>query len=444
MQIKSHPKLKFSTSQIIGLTVALLVFSTGLTISLLTWANLSTQLNLSLHTNAQRQLQHLTVTIAPSMLVKDRVSLNIILREWGQSAELSLIQVFDTNQQLLAEIGQADDNTPELSQAITQDNIAIGSLRATLDASSIKAITTRYLMLGITASLLCALLSGLASLGLAEYFLSYVRRLNRRLEQWHPTQNALELPRTPFLPELKHLHHHLHSITQRHQQQQAVAQALAPFSHRQEHAPLDLKYHACALLFIEIQNLETLQQQLNAEQLIQLINKYYQLLVQTAKLYHGRLERYAGNGAVMLFGLNHPNPEQDAKHCLYAAQLFLGLIDQAAPEHPIEFRLAAHWGDILLAPITETKSGRYDLIGDTLHWAAHLASHSNAQQLLVSQALHQHIAQQEQFTWQQGPEVSDLFGQQQQCRWLEKLADKQHALISRQIQHISKLLTTPD
>ena len=146
----------------------------------------------------------------------------------------------------------------------------------------------------------------------------------------------------------------------------------------------------------------------------------------------------------MLFGMNGHQTDDErshhALHCLYAAQLFLGLIQHTGQDHDTpapQLRLAAHWGPVLLAPVDGGNAGVHcDLIGDTLHWAAHLASSGREQQLLVSEALRNHIRNSEDIHWQNGPLVSDLHGGEQATHWLQQLEDKHQLLISRQIKHI--------
>lgn len=443
---------KLNLSQISGLLAAALVLVTGLLISWLTWSHLQEQLSLRLQQDAQRQLQRLTVAIAPSLLLQDRVSISVTLQEWVRGPELDAIRVLNNNQQLIAESGRAGTGGIELSQPVTQDNVAIGVLRADLNLQPAQQTAGRYLALGMIATAFCALLAGLAVFALAERYLGYVRQLQQRLQQWQQnTSTLLELPATPALAELQELHQTLSTLVRRQQQQQAIQQALARFSAgRPPAAGTSLQYHDCAVLFIEIEDLDSLQASLSADELTDNLNRYYRLLTQAAKLYNGKLDRYIGNGAVMLFGMNGEHDQQErnhhALHCLYAAQLFLGLIRNCQPEPQtpcIRFRLAAHWGPVLLAPLDDGSAMHCDLLGDTLHWAAHLAHHSGEQQLLVSQTLQQCIAGEQEVQWQTGPVITDLHGREQHHVWLQQLPAKQQSLINRQIRHITAMATAP-
>lgn len=437
---------KLTFSQGAGASVAAIVLLTGFLVCLLTWVNLNNVLMQKSQMDAQRQLQRLALTLAPSIITQDRISLTIMLNEWGQESDLYGIQIFNSNQQLLAEQGRLIADANEISQVITQDNVVIGSLRASPNYSSVQHITYRYLGLGVFATLLCSLLAGLSAWVLADYFLGYLHRFANAVESWQQTDGeALILPAAPLLPQLQRLHQAFEFCAEQQLKHQDIEQAVEQFAGNAKAHSTAARYHSCALLFIEISNLHDLQKTLTATELITILNRYYWLLVQAGKLYHGRLERYAGNGAVLLFGMHDPsqpatNTAQDALHCLYTAQLFLGLVkkEQQKNQQPfIDFRLAAHFGEVLFAPIAYLQPGRHDLVGDTLHWAAHLASMSTEQNLLASEAFYTHLQDMENVSWKQGQEVNDLHGNSQKSWWLETLPEKQQALIGRQINHIS-------
>lgn len=447
MSAKQRIWQNLNLSQLSGLLAALLVLLTGLFISLLSYSHLYEQLQQRTQQDIGRQLQRLTLTLAPSLLRQDRVSLNVTLTEWARGPEIDAIRVLNANRDVLAEIGRATEHSIEISQSITQDLLAIGILRADVNYQTAKHMAQRYLAFGLMASSFCALLAALLVYALTERYLGYLRKLRPLLQQWQQdTQQALELPKAPVLAELQELHQTLTHISEQQSQQLAINAAVSRFSAAQLSASTGeaLRYHDCALLFIEIHNLHELQSRLSADQLTSILNRYHRLLSHAAKLYNGKLDRYIGNGVVMLFGMNSDDHSRNqALHCLYAAQLFLGLIRHVRDNDPsseaVQFRMAAHWGPVLLSSTNANNPNQYDLIGDTLHWSAHLASHNERAQLLVSQALHEHLPEMNNLTWKNGPLISDLHGQEQASFWLEQLSDKQQLLIQRQIRHLTML-----
>lgn len=427
-------------SQVSGLIAAALVLGIGLLIALLTASHLNTTLKQHTEAEARQQLERLTIALAPSLLQQDRISLNITLQDWIKSSDFVAIRAFNNNQQLIAEIGASKDGATEIMQAVTQDNVAIGLLRAQFTQDFAEQAVVRYLALGIMATGFSALLAGLLIFVLAERYVGYVRKLQRQLSSWQQGGELL-LPKRPLLPDLQTLHSTLERVVAHEKQQQAMQDALGRFG-AATLTPVQgsLQYRDCAMLFIEIQNLKQLQENLSAKELTLAINHYYQQLLAACKLYNGRLERYAGNGAVVLFGMQHSDKNQDALHALYTAQLFLGLVQEEAKttQSKVEFRIAMHFGAVLFAPVAHLDFNRLDLIGDTLHWAAHLASSSEEGRVLASQTL-KDCVQESEIMWQSGPEVTDLYGERQASFWLESLAPKQQQLIGRQVKQLVRL-----
>ena len=105
---------KLNLSQSCSLFVASFVFITGLILSFISWSNLNNQLSATQLKSIHQQLQRLTISIAPSLLLHDRISLNVTLQEWTKASEINFIRVLNTSHQALAEAGQQKKNSIEI------------------------------------------------------------------------------------------------------------------------------------------------------------------------------------------------------------------------------------------------------------------------------------------------------------------------------------------
>lgn len=432
---------KLNISQASGLFVALMILITGLIISGLTYNQQRSHGLASIKLQTQLQLQRLSLALAPSLLRQDRVSLNLTLNEWQKGQEIRAIRILNTDREVLAETGRFLNSLELITQTITQDNLAIGLLQASIDDSAAENDARRYFSFSLLASALIALIGALITYQLADRLFLYLRRLPGKLTSWQQGE-TLELEE-PALSDFSELHNCLIEISTQEQQRRAVEQALQQFICDDNNNPSDnYRYQDCAMLYIEIQELEVLQSRLTANELSILLNQYHKLLNQAAKLYNGKLDRFQGDGIVMLFGLPK-NDEQDARHCLYAAQLFLGLIAHIRESDskilPLEFKIAAHHGPVLLAPVGDDSHIQGSLIGDTIHWSAQLAQSGEEDRLLVSQQLLNHIENSDEIDWQSGPLVNDLHGKEEPSYWLNTLPEKNQSLIQRQIKHITAM-----
>ena len=146
-----------------------------------------------------------------------------------------------------------------------------------------------------------------------------------------------------------------------------------------------------------------------------------------------------GDGILIIFGYPDNDP-RDASHCLYAAQLFLGLVQELQRTdvqlQQLNFKLSAHWGPVLIAPLEMNQQIQFSLIGDTVHWTAQLAQQSKEMQLLVSQDLVDQLSEAENILWQPGPSLMDLNANEHDTRWLDSLPNNAEKLIDRQVKHI--------
>lgn len=433
---------KLNLSQACGLLAAFFILLTGVTVGLLTYQHQLQQGEHNGREHIRLQLQRLALTLAPSILNEDRVSLNLTLNEWQLDASVPAVRILNNDQQVVAETGRMSRARDIMTQAITQDDLAVGMLQASIDLSAVSAAARRYLAISLFVSSLLALLGAWLAYYLCERVLRFIRELSTRLQRWqHGDQLTLTVP---HIPDFRALYQVLEQMSAAEQQRRSLEQALDQFiSNEPLHDPADkFRYHNCALLYIEIQELEILQSRLSATELSQLLNQYHSLLSQAAKLYNGKLDRFQGDGIVMLFGLPSSD-SQDALHSLYAAMLFLGLVDHLR-EHdsrllPLEFRIAAHFGPVLLAPIHDGQNIQGNLIGDTIHWASQLAQSGEERRLLASQAIIDQIGNHNDIHWQDGPAISDLSGNEQLSYWLNQLPEKNQSLIARQIKHITAM-----
>lgn len=431
---------KLTFSQRSGLFVALVVLICGFLMSAFTYIQSYRQLLEQQQLDHQQQLKNMASFIFPNMTQADRISLNLIINDWIQVSGTLGIRLLDENNQVLALNGTVEGEKQTLE--LNQDGKKLGTLESYVSNTPAQQKAQHNAALAFLVGTLLSFISGLVTWQLTERHRQYISSLTKKLHQWQKT-GSLELPLRPVGLELKDLHYVLSHIEKDELRKKAVQDALSQFmGDNQYKLPAPMKYYNCALLFIEIQDLELLQSRLSAEELSNTLGEYHRLLSRSAKLYNGTVDRYLGDGIVMLFGI--PNNDQNAAiHCLYAARLFTGLVNHLRESKssllPLEFNIAAHWGPVLMAPIQDSVSTQYSLIGDTIHWAYHLANHSEERRVLVSQTIIEKIDKDNGIHWKNGPEIKDLHGHSQKSFWMTSLPEKNESLIQRQIQHITSM-----
>ncbi|WP_369984944.1 adenylate/guanylate cyclase domain-containing protein [Thalassolituus sp.] len=431
-----------NTSQRAGLLAAVMVLIAGIILSSLTYVEVKNHTRAQLDAEQHRQLQHLGAMLTPALVRDDRITLNLSLSEWDAGAAMPAIRVLDRDGKPVASTGRIHADLSLTPVEIRQDGNLYGSLEGYTTYTPADTAATRIASQTLLVTAALSLIAGLAGWLVSEKYARYLRQLRTKLSGWRDG-DELTLPMGPADPDLQSLHSVLGDISKREQQRRAVEVALGQFMGTEETPfPDPMKYYNCAMLFIEIQDLELLQQRLSAEELTSTLNQYHRLLSQAAKLYNGKVDRYLGDGVVMLFGV--PNRDRNAAmHCLYAARLFTSLVNHLHETNsdvlPLEFNVAAHWGPVLMAPLQDGVSTQYSLIGDAVHWAYHLASQSESRRIIASQTLIEMLEDGHDVIWSEGPNIRDLHGGVQSTYWLNQLPEKTESLIQRQMKHITSM-----
>ena len=445
---------RLTSSQQWGILVASVLLLTGMTLTWLVSSHLQQQLLTQQQTLANALIRDTAILLRPTLSQDDRISANIILRDWVDQEFIVTATLYDASQQPIAEQGLLNIDQPHViwvNQTVTDDEQLIGHLRVAVNLQSAYSLSRRNAVLLAMATVLLSILSGLLAFFWGERHVRLNRIQTEALEHLINGDELSLIEATSSAADSQVMSNTINSLLRQKNEKRAVKNALQRFM---SPAPMSqyrpLAYHHSAVLFIEIQGLDELQTRLSADELVVTLNRYHKLLSQAAKLYNGTLDRFIGDSVMMIFGYPERDP-RDPSHCLYAAQLFAGLVNELRRTdphlQPLDFKLAAHWGPILIAPLSMTSNEpadgeqqvQFNLIGDTLHWAAQLAQNSDQQQLLVSQVLIEQIEDAGTVLWREGPVVPDLNGREQSAYWLDALPDTAELLIERQVKHITAM-----
>lgn len=149
------------------------------------------------------------------------------------------------------------------------------------------------------------------------------------------------------------------------------------------------RYMNATLFLVEYVNLGTMSERLTPEALAELLNTYHALLARACKLYNGQIDKYYGDGVVVVFGLPRQD-EEHAFHALCAAMLFQQLVSRfnasRNPEQNLQVRLCLHTGP-LMAAILGGEQAQFTVLGDTLNLVMRLATVAGPDDIVLSKEL---------------------------------------------------------
>lgn len=412
----------------------------------------------------QQQAQNMRYTLskqasqqaADAIFSQDLLSLNVILNGLVEYDDVAYAAVYDLNNQVIAAQGQGANSETTQPMSIRYQNEVIGFLDVRLDLAALnQRITQIYGLWGILSCLLLVICLTLAWL--------IGTRLGRAIQD--SSKDVLNLGKQGYAitqhktAELNQLSEALQQYHGQQQAKQAMYQALNKFmtpkmeyvdetSQDRPLSELSNHYTHGAILFIDFVSVQAAQAELNPSELAALLNDYYFFINQAAQLYNGHVDKYAGDGVMVVFGIAQSD-DKGSFHGTCTALLIIGLINQFNSERQaqglttLDFRLGLHTGD-LLASSSQSDELSYDAVGDAIHIAAQLCRQSQANRLLISeQALQDGHLGNQLVTSAHQTMGNAITGQALKTYWAENLIPNYQALIERQVQHIASLVKNP-
>ncbi len=391
-----------------------------------------------------------SVQASDAIFSQDLLSLNVILSTLVAHPHIRYAAVYDLDNRVIAEQGEANDDTGQ-PLSIQYQNEVIGLLEVRIDEAPLQHSVQRIYSLLAVLSLLFAIVASTVGWLIGK---NLGQKIDRSSQDIKDLECADEAVHTHTWGELSLLSNHIKDFKQKQSSSLAMHHALNHFmtpnvnndqslNYQQPQLP-DTYAHA-AILFIDFVDFQQVQKNMLPKELAALLNQYYFFIHQAARLYNGNVDKYVGDGVMVLFGI----PQQDEKDCFHGActaLLIIGLIklfnkqrhQQALPV--IEFQLGLHTGNILAGTFGDKDTLTYTAIGDAIHVAARLCRKSQENRLLISKQVVDQGRLGGQLILNAHKSIQGSQPQQAiETYWAEHLTSNYQALIERQIEHISAL-----
>ncbi|PDS81249.1 adenylate/guanylate cyclase domain-containing protein [Rhizobium sp. L43] len=134
-----------------------------------------------------------------------------------------------------------------------------------------------------------------------------------------------------------------------------------------------------AVLFVDIRHFTTLTETRLPFDVVFLLNRYFAIIGKAVEQAGGRLDKFIGDGAMALFGLNTA-PEQACRQALTAAAAIVAEIEKLAAELaeelalPLRIAIGIHTGPAVVGTMGYGRVRSMTAIGDTVNVASRLES----------------------------------------------------------------------
>src|SRR5262249_16184223 len=145
------------------------------------------------------------------------------------------------------------------------------------------------------------------------------------------------------------------------------------------------------VLFADIRGFTRISEHAAPEKIVQLLNRYFSAMTDIMFGQGGTLDKYLGDGLMVLFGAPTTTPK-DAANALSAAvamqRRMLSINDELKKEgYPeIGIGIGLHTGEVIVGYIGSEKRSEYTAIGDAVNTASRLESNAKGGQILISEA----------------------------------------------------------
>lgn len=386
--------------------MALLVLMTTGTLWLYLSVNLTTLLLKQTDTFAQTITKQVASSLAEMVMADDQLAISIMLENLVLGSQnIQHISIFNEKNKLLAE-ARTPTNGAELSfyqTPILFRDVKAGSVTLALDNS---IVTQSLIKARNTVGLLAMVFAFIALILSVIMARSLTAPLNR-LQKIAISVSEGEL--NPALPlakndEVGDLIDSFTKMLQGLRDKQSIESKFSSYISKDIavdilsnlNSPIQpLRSVNGSVLFVDIVGFTQLSDIESPKHIANILNDYYFLLHQAAKVYRGTVDNYIGDGAMLTFGIH----KEDHKHginAICAAQIFIRLSDLLNTKRliqnlpPIEFRLGLHCGDLLAGTIGSSERMQSTISGDTVNLASRFCDQSKPGTLLISEAVFNH------------------------------------------------------
>jgi adenylate cyclase len=128
-----------------------------------------------------------------------------------------------------------------------------------------------------------------------------------------------------------------------------------------------------------------------AEKMVELLNEYFELMVECIFKFEGTLDKFMGDGIMAFWGAPAFHAD-DAVRCVQCAVDQMDVLEQlnahraSLGEPPLAMGIGIHTGSLISGYVGSSKSLSYTVIGDTVNVSARLCGIAAGGQILVSEA----------------------------------------------------------
>ena len=154
------------------------------------------------------------------------------------------------------------------------------------------------------------------------------------------------------------------------------------------------------VLFSDIRGFTAMSETVPAQEVVDMLNDYFELMVEIIFENEGTLDKFVGDEIMALFGapLAHPDdPQRAVRTALKMLDVLENVFnkDRRDSGKPLlEIGIGINTGEVVAGYLGSSKALEYTVIGDTVNTGARLCSHAKAGQCLISKGTYERVKDQ--------------------------------------------------
>lgn len=143
------------------------------------------------------------------------------------------------------------------------------------------------------------------------------------------------------------------------------------------------------IMFADIRSFTAMSEKMEPEQVVTMLNEYFDAMVQIIHNHGGFLDKFIGDEVMAIFGLNN-TPEAGAEGCIQAALEMQWITHRIMKRWAHEGRptfkvgIGVNSGEAIIGNLGSKDRMNYTVIGDTVNVAARLTQHAGGGEILIS------------------------------------------------------------
>jgi adenylate cyclase len=150
------------------------------------------------------------------------------------------------------------------------------------------------------------------------------------------------------------------------------------------------------VLFSDIRGFTSMSESRNAQEIVDMLNEYFELMVEIVFRYEGTLDKFVGDEIMALYGspVTHADDPIRAVRTALDMLRVLGEWNQeraAKGKVPVSIGIGINTGEVVAGYLGSSKALEYTVIGDSVNTGARLCSAAQAGQILVSEDTEKHL-----------------------------------------------------